>query len=145
MDNPFLTNKEELSIIQAIEKAELATSGEIRVHIEKECKFKVPLDRAKTLFFELDMHKTEQKNGVIIYVSTKDHKLAIYGDEGIHKNVEQGFWDDILFQLTYRFKHKKYCQGLCEAIHSIGQKLSALFPYKKNDINEIDNSISYNV
>jgi len=88
-----LTKEEKAEIKAAIEKAELNTSGEIRVHLENHCKAENVLDRAAQMFAELKMHKTAQRNGVLIYMAIKDHKFAIIGDAGINANVEEGFWD----------------------------------------------------
>ena len=73
----FLTKEEEKTIIAAIKEAENNTSGEVRVHIEDRCKADDPINRAMEVFAELNMQETELKNGVIIYVATKDHKMAI--------------------------------------------------------------------
>jgi len=52
--------------MQAIKNAELDTSGEIRIHIENKCPGDV-MDRSAFLFKQLQMHKTELRNGVLIY------------------------------------------------------------------------------
>ena len=64
---------------------ELNTSGEIRVHIDDECKEDV-LDKATTVFHRLKMNKTELRNGVLFYLAVNDRKFAILGDKGIHDN-----------------------------------------------------------
>jgi uncharacterized membrane protein len=138
----ILTKADEASIVEAIKRSEKRTSGEIRVHIENKCKNDA-LERAKEVFAKLDMHKTDQQNGVIIYLAVKDHKVAIWGDEGIHSQVGQAYWDDIVAQLIYRFKHHKYSKGLIEAIDSIGGQLSELFPYERDDVNELSDDISF--
>ena len=78
----FLTKAEEQEIVEAIGKAEKDTSGEIRVHIEKENTI-APLDRAMEVFHNLQMENTQERNGVIIYVAVKSKHFAIYGDKGI--------------------------------------------------------------
>jgi len=138
----FLSKEEEQEVIEAIKKAEKTTSGEIRVHIEKKCK-KDTLERAKEVFSKLKMHETEQRNGVIVYVSSKDHKIAIWGDKGIHEKVGQKFWEDEVELLIKYFKAGDYPTGLSEVITQIGEKLSEFFPYQRDDINELSNEISY--
>lgn len=140
----FLSKDQEESIVQSIQQAEEATSGEIRVHIEKKCKSDSPIDRAKEVFAELKMHETELRNGVIVYVAYKDHKVAIWGDEGIHEKVGQDFWDEELSLILDYFKKEDYETGLSEVILQIGQKLKENFPYEKEDMNELPDSISYN-
>lgn len=139
----FLTKEQEQTVIQAIKDAEMATSGEIRVHIEAKCKADDALTRAKEVFAELKMHETELRNGTIIYVATKDHKIAIWGDEGIHNKVGQDFWDQELELITRYFMADDYETGLKEAVLKIGEKLKEYFPYQTDDLNELPDDISY--
>lgn len=139
----ILSKEEEKTIISAIKEAETATSGEVRVHFEDRCKAKDPIIRAKEVFAELNMHTTELRNGVIVYVAIKDHKIAVWGDEGIHTKVGQSFWDDVLSILQKYFKADDYESGLKDAILMIGQKLKEFFPYQKDDVNELSDEISY--
>ncbi len=90
------------------------------------------------------MHETELRNGTIIYVASDDHKIAIWGDEGIHSKVGQDFWDDELELLTKYFMADDYETGLREAVLKIGEKLREHFPYQgEDDINELPDDISY--
>ena len=139
----FLSKDQEESIVQSIQQAEEVTSGEIRVHIEKKCKADSPIDRAKEVFAELKMHETELRNGVIVYVAYKDHKVAIWGDEGIHEKVGQDFWDEELSLILDYFKKEDYETGLSEVILQIGQKLKENFLYEKEDVNELPDAVSY--
>ena len=140
---PFLSSDDELAIVQAIQEAEKKTSGEVRVHIEKKCPKKDPIKRAINLFQKLHMHKTDLRNGVIVYVATEDHLLAIWGDEGIHAKVGQEFWENTLITLQKDFKTNQIKNGLTKALLDIGEKLQQHFPYQKDDKNELDDSISY--
>ncbi|MEX0857832.1 MAG: TPM domain-containing protein [Balneolaceae bacterium] len=141
----FLSTEQEQHIVDAIKQAEKETSGEIRVHIEKKCKAESAIDRAKEVFAELEMHETEQRNGVIVYVATKDHKVAVWGDEGIHEKVGQEFWDEELELILKYFREGDYETGLMEGVLQIGQKLKENFPYEqKGEVNELPNEISYN-
>lgn len=139
----FLTKKEEQQIVEAINKAEQKTSGEIRVHIEHHCK-KDPLERAARVFHELGMDQTKLKNGVLIYIATEDHKAAVYAGKGIHKKVEDGFWSDVLNLLIKHFKQDAYEEGIEKAVYKIGEKLQELFPYhQKGELDELSNEISF--
>ena len=140
---PFLSSDDESAIVQAIQEAEKKTSGEVRVHIEKKCPKKDPVKRAISLFQKLGMHKTDLRNGVIVYVATEDHLLAIWGDEGIHAKVGQEFWESTLITLQEDFKTNQIKNGLTKALLDIGEKLQQHFPYKKDDKNELEDSISY--
>lgn len=139
----FLTEQEEQQIVKAINAAEQKTSGEIRIHLEHHCE-EDALDRAAHIFHDLGMDETKLKNGVLIYIATEDHKAAVYAGKGIHREVEDGFWDDVLQILISHFKREEFEQGIEEAIHKVGDKLEELFPYQqKGDLDELSNEISF--
>jgi uncharacterized membrane protein len=126
----------------AIEAAERNTSAELRVHLEEKCS-EDPLDRASYIFEKLEMHKTAARNGVLIYVAVKDHKLAILGDEGINKVVPEHFWEENLHDMQLHFSMSQYVEGLERAIEHAGEKLKQYFPYDRGtDQNELSDAIS---
>ncbi len=138
----FLTKEEQSSVVKAIESAELNTSGEIRVHIETHCSGD-SISRAVYLFDKLKMHKTKERNGVLIYIAFKSHKLAIIGDSGINTRVPDNFWEEEKELLISFLKENKAAEGLSTIIEQIGFKLKELFPYQSDDINEQSNEISF--
>lgn len=138
----FLTKEQQKNIVKAIESAELNTSGEIRVHIEPKCKIEV-LDRAVYVFNKLKMDKTEQRNGVLIYLAYDSHKFAIIGDKGINDIVPDNFWDEVKVQMFDMFVSANYAGGITYAIEQAGIKLKEFFPYQSDDINEQPNDISF--
>lgn len=139
----FLSKEEEKTIVSAIKEAELNTSGEVRVHLEPRCKAEDPVIRAKEVFAELGMNDTDLKNGVIVYVATKDQKMAIWGDEGIHEKVGQKFWEEEIKLMRKYFQANDYESGLRDAVLQVGKKLKQFFPYQKDDTNELSDDISY--
>ena len=74
----FLTSEEEQEIVEAIRVAELNTSGEIRVHIEKTSEGD-STNRALDLFHTLKMDNTKLQNAVLIYLAIEDKTFVIYG------------------------------------------------------------------
>jgi uncharacterized membrane protein len=139
----FFKKEEEESIIKAIQAAEKNTSGEIRVHLEKETGGNPVLDVALEVFDILKMHETEQRNAVLILLIPKEKQFAILGDEGINKVVPKGFWEDIRDHMKSHFIHGNFAIGLSEGIEKIGEKLKAYFPYQTDDTNELPDDISY--
>lgn len=139
----FFTREEGLQIVEAIQAAEAQTSGEIRVHLENRCKQDDPLERAATLFRRLKMHKTDRRNGVLIYLAVRDHRFAILADEGINAVVPEGFWQEIATQMEADFRAGTFLKGLVEGITRIGPKLREFFPGVANDKNELSDEISF--
>ena len=138
----FFSPGEQEEIRLAIKNAELDTSGEIRVHVENSCKGDV-LDRAAFVFKQLGMEKTELRNGVLIYLAIKHRKFAIIGDKGINNVVPAGFWDNIQKEMLESFRRNEFSAGLCKAIAAVGENLKKFFPYKKDDVNELADDISF--
>ena len=138
----ILNKEEDRRVVKAIKQAELNTSGEIKVHIENHCRESVE-QRSLFIFNHLKLNKTQQRNGVLIYLAAKDRSFAILGDEGINKVVEEGFWNDIRDLMAAAFKEGRFADGLEQGIQRCGEKLKAYFPYQSDDINEIPDEISY--
>ncbi|NUQ15402.1 MAG: TPM domain-containing protein [Flavobacteriales bacterium] len=137
----FLTPAEHARVRAAIAEAEHCTSGELRVHLEDLCQEDV-LDHAAFIFDELGMHRTAARNGVLIYISVGDHRMAVIGDAGINAVVPAGFWNDVLGVLRLHFAAGRNADGLCEAVHMVGAKLRAHFPRGRADRNELPDDIS---
>lgn len=137
----FLTQAEEQEIIQSICIAEKNTSGEIRVHLEKTTIISAE-NRAIEVFNELEMFKTKDSNGVLIYVAVENKLFAICGDSGIDKVVSNNFWDSTKAVIANNFQRGKFKQGLIDGILLAGEQLKHHFPYEDDDVNELSNEIS---
>ncbi|MDH3321725.1 MAG: TPM domain-containing protein [Flavobacteriaceae bacterium] len=137
----FLTYEEEQRVIEAIRDAESATSGEIRVHLEKDLKIDC-LEHAKEVFHLLHMDETVDKNGVLFYIAVKDRKLAIIGDSGIDKVVPENFWESVKNTVVDEFAKGNKADGLVLGILEAGQKLQQYFPFNKEGSNELTDEIS---
>jgi uncharacterized membrane protein len=138
----FFSREEKELIKSAIKKAEGATSGEIRVHLDNHCREDV-MDRAAWWFGRLEMHKTEQRNGVLFYLSVKDHKFAILGDGGINAVTPDNFWDSIKEKMSEQFVEGNIAGGLEAGILMAGEALKEHFPYQEGDVNELPDEISF--
>jgi len=138
----FFTKEQQAQILASVREAEKETSGEIRVHIETSFEGDV-LDRAAWIFNKLGMHKTAERNGVLFYLAVSNRKFAIIGDAGINSKVPSGFWDEISNLLLNRFKENKFTEGLSEGIILAGKQLQTHFPYRKDDVNELSDEISF--
>lgn len=135
-----LSQKEKDDIKGYIQKAELKSSAEIRVYLEKKCPGEV-LDRASFLFKELKMHKTVERNGVLIYLAHEDHLFAIIGDSGIHSKVGDHYWQSVKEEMLELFKIGKIKDGLCLGVNRVGIELAKYFPRSKGDVNELSDDV----
>lgn len=136
------TNEEVTAITESIKSAELNTSGEIVLHIESKCKGDVLL-RSQALFRQLGVEKTELRNGVLFYLAVDDKKFAILGDSGIDQATPTNFWDTIKDTMLEDFKINKLSNGLIKGIGMAGDALKNYFPYQQDDVNELNDEISF--
>jgi uncharacterized membrane protein len=141
MIDDLISNEARERIERAIQDAERLTSAEIRVHLEDHCP-ELALDRAAFIFEKLEMHKTELRNGVLIYVAMNDKKAAILGDAGINARVEHGFWDATMAEIITHFKNQQFDEGIVAAVMRAGGALRQHFPIAEGDRNELSNTVT---
>ncbi len=141
MIDDLISGEARRKIELAIHEAESKISAEIRVHLEDQCS-ELALDRAAFVFEKLEMHKTEQRNGVLIYIAMEDKKAAILGDVGINSKVEPGFWDSTMQEIIFHFKNQLYDEGIMAAVKRAGEELQKHFPISAEDRNELSNTVT---
>lgn len=125
----FFTPEQNDHIVQSIKEAEKHTSGEVRVFIESHCRFMDPLDRAKEIFEQLQMHATTYRNAVLLYVALKDRQLAVYADQGIHEKTGEEQWQMAVNTMIHHFNKENYSVGISKCILEIGEALQEHFPF----------------
>lgn len=140
----FFTAEQQERIVSAIQSAEKNTSGEIRVFIENKCRFVDPIDRAYEVFGGLQMEKTQLRNAILVYIAVEHKQLAIFGDEGIHQQLGQDFWNEEVGSLLTSFNKEDYTQGLVSIVHDLGNALSEKFPYDaQTDKNQLPDDLVF--
>lgn len=141
---PFFTPEENERIIHSIQEAEKQTSGEIRIFVENRCKYVDALDRAKEIFSNLQMEKTEHRNAVLFYLAVKDRQLAIFADKGIREASGADYWKTAVKEILSVFSKDNVTEGITTSIYKIGEALKTHFPYDKEvDKNELPDEIVF--
>jgi len=141
----FFTETEQQAIVAAIEQAERRTSGEIRIFLERDVKGSGgdPYARARDVFAKLDMHRTAERNGVLVYLAVRSRRFAIVGDEELHRLVGEDFWTDVRDLIKVNFSEGRFPEGLVAGIAALGEGLGRHFPPMDDDINELPDDIAY--
>jgi len=138
----FFSKDEEARIVQTIQEAERQTSGEIRVHLERDYEGTI-LGAATRTFFSLGMERTKDRNGVLIFIAPERHDFAIFGDRGINAVVSPHFWEEVRNVMQENFRKGMFAEGVCQGVKMAGEKLQAQFPWTDGDKNELSDEISY--
>jgi uncharacterized membrane protein len=137
----FLTKLENDRIVAAICEAESKTSGEIRVLIQRGKSKSDPLITAQKKFHRLGMHKTRERNAVLIFVAPRVHKFAVVGDQAIHEKCGEQFWQSVVDGMRVHFQNEKFSHALTEAITEVGKVLAAHFPRTSPSANELPDDV----
>jgi uncharacterized membrane protein len=137
----FLSKLEHERIVQAIREAESKTSGEIRVLIQRGKLDTDPLVAAQRKFHRLGMHKTRERNAVLIFVAPRAHKFAVVGDAAIHDKCGGEFWRQTVERMRTHFQMEKFSAALIEGVQEIGSVLARHFPKSLTDKDELPNDV----
>jgi len=137
----FLSKLDHDRIVQAIRDAESRTSGEIRVYIQRGTLNVDPLPVAQKKFRRLGMHKTRERNAVLIFVAPRAHKFAIVGDEAIYEKCAEQFWQRLVDEMRVHFRNEKFSHALTEAIETVSKVLATHFPRTSPNPNELPDEI----
>ncbi len=141
----FLSNEDLNELKNEISKIESQTSGEIRLCLKLKKQFSERnlshKEIALSEFYKLEINKTVDKTGVLVFVLFKDKIFEIIADEGINSKINQDKWDLITFQMKTEFSNGNFKQGLLKCLNEIGKVLIKEFPIKKDDKNELPDEI----
>lgn len=84
--------------------------------------------RAMEQFLAQNLHTTEGRTGVMIFVSVAERYAEVIADAGIHAKVPEGAWKGVVDALTTRISQGRPGDGFVEAIETVGRHLAEHFP-----------------
>lgn len=140
----FLSKVDHARIVQAIREAERNTSGEIRVFVQRGNLKANPLIAAQRKFHQLGMHKTRERNAVLLFVAPRAHRFAVVGDKAIHEKCGDEFWQRIVERMQTHFQNEKFSDALLEAVNEVGSVLTRHFPQTGRNTNELPDDLIEN-
>jgi uncharacterized membrane protein len=126
------------AIAKAVDEAEASTSAEIVVHIVRSLlPLEKPRARARRAFLRLGVHRTEKRNGVLLFVAMKKRCFEIVADEGADREIDRTVWKEIAEEIERTIHRDGFEKGICRGVSRIGAKLSERFPRSPRDVNEL--------
>jgi uncharacterized membrane protein len=137
----FLSHLDEQRIVAAIQAAEARSSGEIRVDIAHHAVADA-LAQAQERFRQLDMEKTRDRNGVLIYFAPRSRQFAVFGDTAIHQRCGDTFWGGIAEAMTPLLRDGKFTEAIELAVERVGDVLADHFPRRPDDQNELPDAVT---
>ncbi|MGB6427704.1 MAG: hypothetical protein WBF11_06295, partial [Methyloceanibacter sp.] len=97
--------------------------------------------KAVEQFLAQNLHTTEGRTGVLIYVSFAEHYAELIADDGIYKKVPLAMWEGVVETLTQHLGHGERVKGFVGAIEACGLLLAEHFPPGRGDQNELPNHL----
>lgn len=138
----FFNQLDDCRIADAIQSAELRTSGEIRVYVTRNGLGKMDVfEAAAKCFKKLRMSATAERNGVLLYFAPRDQRFTILGDCGIDEKCGENLWDEIADELHKMLKNGQFTDAVVAAIHRAGEALATHFPRSPDDRNELPDAV----
>lgn len=98
-------------------------------------------DNALKQFLAHNIHVTEQRTGVLIFVSLAERYGEIVADAGINAVVAQDDWNGIVAGLVEDAGAGRLVEGLSGAIDSAGELLAGHFPGGIGNPNELEDHV----
>ena len=96
---------------------------------------------AMAQFMAHNLQATENRTGILIFVSEAEHHAEVIADAGINAKVPQSEWDALVAVLVEAAGDDRLAEGYIEAIARAGRILTAHFPATDRNPNEIPNHL----
>ena len=97
--------------------------------------------KAAEQFLAQNMHTTEGRTGVLIFVSFAERFAEVIADEAIYSKVSPQVWEATVQDLTAHIGRGEIMEGFLKAIAASGELLAEHFPPGVGDCNELPNHL----
>jgi putative membrane protein len=97
--------------------------------------------RALEQFHAHNLHQTEARTGVLIFVSLSERMAELLADEGINRLVEPGAWRQPMNELVDAMRRQALAEGLIAAVNKTGAILAAYVPARAVEVNELPDAV----
>jgi putative membrane protein len=97
--------------------------------------------RARTQFLAQNLHGTEGRTGVLIFVSLAERYAEVLADTAIDQKVPDDFWRKTVDALTAEIGAGRLADALIHAVDACGAALTEHFPRRAGDRNELPDKV----
>ncbi len=112
-----------------------------RLIIPKKVMQKKVHNRAVRHFIESGTCYTQDRTGILIFISQMERKVILLADRGINEKIPQDKWDKIVSDLVDGIKDNNIVNSITTSVKTCGEILTTQFPIKEGDINELSDDI----
>jgi putative membrane protein len=93
--------------------------------------------RAQIEFYELEMSQTQDRTGILLFVSLLEHRAVVLADHSIAEKFDAKIWQELVDLMIQGVKRGDLAAGMTLAIQRCGELLSRHFPIADDDVNEL--------
>jgi putative membrane protein len=97
--------------------------------------------QARRQFLAHDLHGTEGRTGVLIFVSLAERYAEVLADTAIDRTVPDDFWRKTVDALTAGIGAGRLADALVRAVATCGDALAEHFPRRPEDRNELPDKV----
>jgi len=114
----------------------------LRIHfVPRRLRYQAAHANAVKQFLARNVHRTQARTGVLVFVSIAERYAEVVADEGINAKVGQHVWDGVVRDLTKHAGDDRLADGFIKAIGTVGAVLAEHFPVTAGDANELDDHL----
>lgn len=98
--------------------------------------------RAMQSFVEEEVFDTQDRTGILLFVSLREHRIEVLGDTGINERVNPDDWVEVVARIRTGIRNDNLTEGLVEAIEMCGRLLERKgIGVRPDDENELPNTV----
>ncbi len=98
-------------------------------------------EAAMTAFYRHRLVETRDRTGILLFVSVFERRVVVLADEGINAKVHGDTWQQVVDIVLQAIRDRRPADGLCRAVQRCGEIVTAKFPIRAGDTNELRNLI----
>ncbi len=132
-------------ISHAVHETEKGTSAEVRISIRdsratSEAGLSIK-DIAMKEFLHLEMEKTKDRSGILLFILYDERQFYVLGDEGVHKRTAPEGWQDVAATLKSHFKQAEFEAGVIAALKKMQHHVRESMPLSGEHTQELPEEV----
>ena len=140
-DRPWLVLLVQLGFVAIGYATARLLPGFLRLFVSEARAEEMAEEQAFQEFHRHELHATEGKTGVLLFVSLLERRAIVLADAGIDARVDEDQWKRTNEALLAGVARGSLKDGLIEGIRSTGNVLELHFPWTQGDRNEVPDRV----
>ncbi|MGE5344271.1 MAG: TPM domain-containing protein [Candidatus Omnitrophota bacterium] len=112
-----------------------------RIIIPKSAMKRKVQQRAVRHFMESGVYNTQNRNGVLIFISDLERRVELLADRAINEKIPKDQWENIVSHVIDGVHTNQTVRHLAEAIKECGNLLARHFPIQPDNTNELSDDV----